>query len=353
MTPERLRRRGRKRTANADGFIIDIINAHSTSSKNVPHRLIRLIKQCVAHPLCCFAIVVIFGGIVLPCLLSNQSTKTKTGTLDGKHRCWLRHALESGEFQLFSHRSYCDNAQSEQPTCRESLLQLLDVGVSRLDLDLVLDDRNATRPKLVVAHPMEYKRQSKYYSPCANIGLDEMISLLREVYDNDFFISMEPKAAWGNTPKELQDAALTNFPSAILTALLETIRSRDLGGKCAVIAEVREEGLDDDELEKERTLLAATREHCEFFRGIRLADAAPSVMGEYDAIMPTIEFHPNHARNTGGKVVPKSLQRRSIYWVVDDEDDLKLAASLRPRGIVSNTPKKMVQIIEDSKWCEE
>jgi len=108
------------------------------------------------------------------------------------------------------------------------------------------------------------------------------------------------------------------------------------------------------ELQKEQTLLEDMMQYCQLFRGIRLADDAPAeYMGDYDMIMPTIEFHPSHARNIDGKVIPRSLRSKSIFWVVDNETDLKLAASLRPFGIVSNSPKNVVEIVEGPRWCEK
>lgn len=304
--------------------------------------------------LCCFAIII----FVAPLLF--YPPKGKAGNSVGnlvisssssrKHRCWLKHALKSGEFKLFSHRSYHDNTQSEQPTCHDSLSQLKSIGVNHLDLDLVLDERHETH-QLVVAHPMEFKRQSDHYSPCANTGFDEMIQALKMVYGDDFFISVEPKAAWGKTQKELDDVALSNLPSTILEELLKKIEQYELKGKCAAMVEINDVQ-DDQELGKERRLLEEILQHCELFRVIRLSDDFPTSMGDHDIIMPTIEFHPSHARNTA-KVIPRSLRSKSIFWVVDSQEDLAMAADMHPFGIVSNSPNYISQIVEDSSWCDE
>ena len=76
--------------------------------------------------------------------------------------------------------------------------------------------------------------------------------------------------------------------------------------------------------------------------GIRLSDDVPTSLGDYDMIMPTIEFHPSHAHNTDGNVIPQSLWSQSIFWVVDNEDHLALAADMHPYGIVSNSPKNIL-----------
>ena len=239
-----------------------------------------------------------------------------------------------------------------QPTCHDALSELNTISVNHLDLDLVLDERQEYN-QLIVAHPMEFKRQSEYYSPCANVAFDEMVHTLKDVYgDNNFFISLEPKAAWRLTQTELDDVALTNLPSTILEELLGKIMQHELNGHCAVILELSEVH-DDQELEKERILLEQILLHCQWFRGIRLSDDAPTSMGDYDKIMPTIEFRPSHAYNTDRNVIPQSFWSQSIFWVVDNEDHLALAADMHPYGIVSNSPKNIANIVESSEWCNE
>jgi len=73
--------------------------------------------------------------------------------------------------------------------------------VNHLDLDLVLTENNNNNNNnnnngveangLIVAHPMEYKRTTKTYSPCGNTAFNEMIHFLKSVYNNDFFISID------------------------------------------------------------------------------------------------------------------------------------------------------------------
>lgn len=220
-------------------------------------------------------------------------------------------------------------------------------------MDLVLDERGE---RLVVAHPMEYKRKSEYYSPCANVPFDDMVRALRNEYGDDFFVSMEPKAAWGGTREELEDEALADLPSSVLEKLLGGIESHHLDGKCAAIVEIDGETAHaEGEVDREREFLASIRRHCQLFRGVRLSDGAPTGMGEYDMLMPTIEFHPSHAHNSegAGKAFPQGLSQRSVFWVVDTAADLELAASLRPHGIVSNSPRNIVRIVEGKEWCDE
>ena len=309
----------RRRNASA-------MNIYSATAKNGPRYRLPS-KRSMILSSCCFAIVILGA----PRLFSLSSGKVghSRGNLVGSpqsHRCWLKRALKSGEFKLFSHRSHHDNTQSEQPTCAESFSKLKAIGVNHFDFDLVLDEHNENNSQLIVAHPMEFKRESEYYSPCANTGFDEMITTLKNVYGNDFFISMEPKAAWGKTQKELNDVALTNLPSTILEELLKKIIEHDLKGNCAAIVDINEVQ-DSHELEKERSFLKKILQNCQLFSGIRLSDDAPTSMGDYDVLMPTIEFHPSHAHNTAGKVIPQSLLKQSIFWVVDNEADLELAAS--------------------------
>lgn len=274
-----------------------------------------------------------------------------------KNKCRLKQAINSGECQLFSHRSYY-NAQKDN--CQTALEHLKRIGVNHIDLDLVLTDNNNNNydgiapNSLIIAHPMEYKRTTKTYSPCGNTPFNEMIQLLKSVYNdgNNFFISMEPKAAWGQTPQELNDVALINPPSKILEVLLELVEWNELAGHCAVIVELNSHVWRKDEAEfsRQEELMRRLTQHCQWFKGIRLADNVQNLnVDQYDAIMPTIEFHPRHPHNIENKEMPHELWSKSIVWVVDREVDLEYAAELSPRGIVSNSPKEIVKILEG--WC--
>mmetsp|Transcript_269 Transcript_269/g.345 ORF Transcript_269/g.345 Transcript_269/m.345 type:complete len:184 (+) Transcript_269:1-552(+) len=182
-----------------------------------------------------------------------------------------------------------------------------------------------------------------------------MIQLLKTVYNDNFFISMEPKAAWGQTPQELDDVALIHPPSRILEVLLEHIVEwNELGGHCAVIVELKNSNKwkkDEAEFHRQEELMRRLTQHCQWFKGIRLADNVQNLqMDEYDAIMPTIEFHPRHPHNIENKeLMPHELWSKSIVWVVDNEEDLEYAAELSPRGIVSNDPSEIVEILDG--WC--
>ena len=101
---------------------------------------------------------------------------------------------------------------------------------------------------------MEFTQQSVYYSPCANADFDDTIHALRDVYEDDFFISIEPKAAWRSTRDELNDVALVNSPSSILEMLLIKIVELSLEGRCAIIVPDLDDAKlvvqDDNELQK-------------------------------------------------------------------------------------------------------
>lgn len=96
-------------------------------------------------------------------------------------------------------------------------------------------------------------------------------------------------------------------------------------------------------------------DHCQLFAGKKRSDVVKNSMDlvgyHYDRIMPTIEFHPMHRANEG-LFVPKNIHQHSIYWVIDTVEDLRLAADLRPAGIVSNTPQQIMQIIKGGMWCQ-
>lgn len=294
----------------------------------------------------------------------DTSTEITSYTL-AENQCWLKQAHKKGEFVIFSHRTYVNSAlpQQQQPSCHDALQQLKNLGIHHIDIDLVLDEAQFP-PRLVVAHPMEYNKLSKYYSPCANTELDNFIQLLEHIYDNgDFFLSMEPKAAWGNTPVELDNPALANLPSKILERLLNAIQRNVLSGdNCAAIVEIPEghvKGRSNEEIMNEEELLSEILDYCQWFKGVRFVDGAVTSMsmsmGDYDMIMPSIEFHPRHPhnlkQNRNDGVIPRKVRENALFWVVDDEDMLELAADLRPAGIVSNSPENIVAIIDG--WCSQ
>ena len=152
--------------------------------------------------------------------------------------------------------------------------------------------------------------------------------------------------------------ALVDRPSRILQKLLELIELNELAGHCAVIVELNYQLKDNDEeaqveLHKQEELLRRITQHCQLFKGIRLSDNIDDKLHDveqYDAIMPTIEFHPRHPHNVEGKMIQQEMWSKSIVWVVDNEVDLEFAAEVSPRGIVSNSPQEIVRILEG--WCQ-
>lgn len=284
---------------------------------------------------------------------TEEVIKQSTSEMEMKNKCWLKSAFLSRKFIVYSHRSYFDYTAVQQPSCEVSLSQLKAIGVNHLDLDIVIHAHRVENytPRLIVAHPMEYKHTSNHYSPCANVDFNKFIGILKRVYGEDFFISLEPKANWGNTTQELEDTALTNLPSTILEKLLEAVKLHGLKGKCAAIVDINPAQAD-QELELEKKLLEGILEHCQLFKGIGFSyDPLPQSMGDYDKIMPTIEFHPNHPKNTEHKTIPKELLPTSVFWVVDNEEQLELVADMRPNGIVSNSPTKIISILYSNEWC--
>jgi len=272
---------------------------------------------------------------------TTTTTTTKTTTTS---ECWLNERIKSNEFLLFSHRSYVNVAAAVQPSCDKAIQQLQKLGVHHIDLDLIFDEFG-TR-ELIVSHPTEFKRISKKYSPCSNMAFDKLIQILRKVYGDDYFISLEPKASWGRSQKEMDDPALVP-PSIILQSLLDAVRRNHLEQNCAVIVDI-----DSVQGELEKTLLDSLVTVCKLFHGVRISDELPVSMGVYDAIMPSVEFHPRHKNNNSGKgEIPTDVAANSLFWVVDDVEDLRLAADLRPYGIVSNVPEDIVSILNDPSWC--
>mmetsp|Transcript_16344 Transcript_16344/g.24428 ORF Transcript_16344/g.24428 Transcript_16344/m.24428 type:complete len:410 (+) Transcript_16344:221-1450(+) len=342
---------------------------------------------------------------------TSTTTSININDDDATNKCWIKKAIQSKKLKLFSHRSFGNaSLTTSQPTCKESLLQLKSIGVNHFDLDLVLgnisirekddasrsvvleleQEKNSDRVSiLIVAHPMEYKHVSNYYSPCSNIDFDSFIATLKSVYGGEssnantaFFLSLEPKAAWHNTPQEIGDPALTNHPSDILQMFLQAIKRHELKGQCAAIVDIpsnsnsnieETEETEETEINQESILLKQILQHCEHYSGVRITDPIPMSLGEFDRIMPTIEFHPKHSHNplqqhganaNGGinsdnynnndgtaVEIPRRVLDNSILWTVDDKQDLLMAAEMRPYGIVSNVPLTINAILQDPDWC--
>mmetsp|Transcript_3119 Transcript_3119/g.4159 ORF Transcript_3119/g.4159 Transcript_3119/m.4159 type:complete len:334 (-) Transcript_3119:247-1248(-) len=278
---------------------------------------------------------------------------------ENSSQCLLKDAYHEGSFHIFSHRSFF-NGNDQTLSCQDALKELRDIGVNHLDVDLVLEVKqirksSSTSKRLIVAHPMEYKQTSSYYSPCANTLFSDFFKLVSEAYGNDdFFISMEPKASWHQSDEEIEDSALAQ-PIEILSEVKQQLENVHLNRSlCAIIVDLKLIEPDSEE----RETLKAIQEQCQLYTGVRVSDPVPKIghtdiWDEYDAIMPTIEFHPRHAnRKEIDQSYPDELLSKSVFWVVDNRDDLILASEFSPMGIVSNRPKDIVSIIrDDSSWC--
>lgn len=305
-----------------------------------------LLQSSHGHPVGARLIIILLTLLLLFWTHSGYNKNTND-EIDTK-KCWLQDAFTKGDFIVYSHRSFVSLSDKEnKPSCDFALQQLKDIGVNHLDLDLVYDEDTQT---LFVAHPMEFKKESEYFSPCSLHSLNDLLQMLNSVYGEKWFISLEPKASWGRTEKETQDFALAE-PIKIMSKLLEVLKSYDLNkSKCAVIVNV-------NSIESSGELITFQKilDHCQLFDGKRNTDIIEDTMDifgfHYDKMMPTIEFHPKHARYQGLQV-PVEVARESIFWVVDNEKDLLLATDFKPHGIVSNNPKEIVKILYDQSWCK-
>ncbi|GFH47784.1 hypothetical protein CTEN210_04259 [Chaetoceros tenuissimus] len=320
-------------------------------------------KQRLPKALKFITAILLLGFITL---MIQMSVKKPTYTAN-ENKCWIKKAISSHQLKLFSHRTFSNANLETQPTCEESLFKLKEINVNHFDVDLVLNG-----DELIVAHPMEFKRESSYYAPCSNLPIDDFLSFIQKVFtkDEDYFISFEPKAAWDNTAVQLEDKALTNLPSDILLKFQQAMQKHDMKHHCAAIVDIRTTDQTShpvQEIEKQKEILKEILQMCLHFSGIRISDPVPQSTGVYDYIMPTIEFHPNHPHNpykasdndgnkllrTGKKkTIPDKVLKKSILWVVDTAQDLEMAAELRPYGIVSNVPLVLNELMKQDSWCE-
>eukprot|EP00985_Skeletonema_marinoi_P004703 scaffold2038_cov85-Skeletonema_marinoi.AAC.1 len=84
-------------------------------------------RRCIIAAACLIVVIILLSKRIL------QHPSTSSSSEIHESKCWLKQAINSGECQLFSHRSYY-NAQTDD--CRSALEQLKSIGVNHLDLDL-------------------------------------------------------------------------------------------------------------------------------------------------------------------------------------------------------------------------
>jgi len=323
-------------------------------------------------------VISFFGTLfyILQSLISSSHSKISFTSTEHKSlrkkssqksspECLLKEAYESGDFTLYSHRSFYDINDPESTNtefksqekivkaCTNSLEALKAINVNHLDIDLVLDEDSN---EIIVSHPMEFKRESNVYSPCSLLPLPTLIPLLDKTYssgnDHDsWFISMEPKGQWHHSAEEEKDAALA-LPLDVMKKVLSIVQEHKFTPQnCAVIINcLLLQG------EEEERLVRELQKYCQLFVGIRRSDPVGEILQveskpngfHYDYLMPSVEFHPKHANHE--QSYDFNLNK-SVFWVVDNEDDLRLVADMNMRAIVSNTPKKIVDILNDPNWC--
>jgi hypothetical protein len=296
---------------------------------------------------------------------SSSKNNTTPSFATERERCWMRDAYDRGDVWFGSHRSFADASATTQPTCVQALEQLRSNKIRYLDVDLVYDPKKS---KLMVSHPMEFKRTTQYYSPCALIPLTDLIELLDQVYEGrkNWTFSLEPKANWDRNEEE--DVALQP-PAVVLEAVLKVAQTYKLEPSSFIFIVDSNKVID----KKEKELMTQLQPHCDLSFAIRRHELPTAKKGLqlmiYKYLMPTIEFHPGHTNSEGGKDL-KTLdtkddalslnsvqamvpEMKSIYWIMDSRADLERAASLRSSslGMISNHPIEMTKIIHDDAWC--
>mmetsp|Transcript_28743 Transcript_28743/g.41945 ORF Transcript_28743/g.41945 Transcript_28743/m.41945 type:complete len:404 (+) Transcript_28743:42-1253(+) len=350
-----------------------------TESTSLLRQILQHVTNCITCPFRVLPTVLVSSVPFLVLLYGLRGFGPPNGSTSTEEvRCQLQKRFMDGSFLVGSHRSFVDSMEQTQPTCKAALIDLRSYGVRYFDIDLVYgphpDDADGASEKktLYLAHPMEYFKTSTYNSPCSLTPLSDFLELLNTFYndsdDNRWYITMEPKASWGgNTQK---DDKKTMAPATeVLAALLDIAQEHDLQpSQCALIilpGQVRSP--------KESHLVSELKKHCDLDLAIKLTDLESAMKAltlsgfEYQYVMPTIEFHPDHQSHPDEKTVGEKNDHKlttsealekirntvpnAIFWIIDTRKDLQMAASLDAYGIVSNRPHEVVKWITDDKWC--
>lgn len=296
-------------------------------------------------------------------------TSPSAGVISLSKECQLRTQFNKGNFVILSHRSFIAHSkqfsdavalatakvtakhtdteeEDKEPTCGDALKQLKKAGVNHLYVSIELKDvtdGHNHRQEIVVSHPMEFTQQSTSYSLCNDIPLRSFIGLLDKTYaKSKWFMSIEPHGSWGKTYGESDKPQLSSLakPTDVMRGLLDEVFGSDNLGKynCGLVIDTTAlYGM--EEIITLRTIYG----HCKL------------LVFSYDFRMPTVRFYPDHKEyqyGSNGIVFPSYLKKHSIFWEVNDSEELKLAAALEPYGIVSNSPENMIKTITgDPNWC--
>ena len=203
--------------------------------------------------------------------------------------------LERGcsRVQIWSHRAHLDSSssQSQNWTCDYVLNELHSHGIRHLDVDVVFHEGQA-----MVAHPTEMisheKKQEDTYrmpkSPCSKLSLTSFLTKLANQYGpKEFFLTMEPKAAWNGDGGDFLAS-----PESVVSGIINVLDQNPIPQRnCGIIFQ----SFQWKEVQRDMPhLIPRMQHHCELSAPLKKSDApltlAKYPTNEFRLLMPTIEL---------------------------------------------------------------
>ena len=244
--------------------------------------------------------------------------------------------------RIWSHRGHLDASapESRDWTCDHVLMELVANDIRHLDVDLIY-----YKGESLVAHPTEMGNNLGDFSPspCSKLPLKMFIQKLKRYYGPEqFYLTMEPKAAW------TEEGDFLAPPDDVIQGILDVLDEEPIPNlHCGIILQAGQ--LQDSRVSP---LEHRINQHCIIVLPLKRSDAPlgaanSSPTDKYRLIMPTVELFGNA---DGDRFLKKSEQQGLpvVLWIVDTLSILRKALLMRGvQGVISNHPVRLKQMYEE------
>jgi hypothetical protein len=239
--------------------------------------------------------------------------------------------------RIWSHRGHLDASAPERRdwTCDHVLMELVANDISHLDVDLIY-----YKGESLVAHPTEMGDNLGDFSlsPCSKLPLKMFIQKLKRYYGPEqFYLTMEPKAAW------TEEGDFLAPPEDVIQGILDVLDEEPIPNlHCGIILQAGQ--LQDSRVSP---LEHRINQHCAIVLPLKRSDALLVPTDKYRLIMPTVELFGNA---DGDRFLKKSEQQGLpvVLWIVDTLSILRKALLMRGvQGVISNHPVRLKQMYKE------
>ena len=219
-------------------------------------------------------------------------------------------------------------------------MELVANDIRHLDVDLIY-----YKGESLVAHPTEMGDNLGDFSPspCSKLPLQLFIQKLKRYYGPEqFYLTMEPKAAW------TEEGDFLAPPEDVIQGILDVLDEEPIPNlHCGIILQAGQ--LQDSRVSP---LEHRINQHCIIVLPLKRSDAPlgaanSSPTDKYRLIMPTVELFGNA---DGDRFLKKSEQQGIpvVLWIVDTLSILRKALLMRGvQGVISNHPVRLKQMYEE------